>query len=92
MCDIPQNVPCTNILLPPRCPSGYTGFFFSTRCYQYIYCQDGSILLYLECQEGMYFDETARSCLFDTNNICQRTTNLADNFQIDPEKSDDINL
>jgi len=89
MCDFPENAPCTSVLLPPRCPSGYTGFFFSTRCYQYIYCQNGEILLNLECQEGMYFDDIAKSCLYDTNNTCPRTTTLVDDIQPVSENHED---
>ena len=91
MCDLPENAPCDAVLLPPMCPSGYTGFFRSTRCYQYIYCQDGQILLNLECQDGMYYNHDTQSCLFDTNNSCPRTTTVVDSSQLNPENIENLN-
>lgn len=72
--------------MPVQCPAGYTGFYPGNFCYQYVYCQNGGVLLNLECNAGMYFNENAGSCLYDSeyNPVCPRTTSLMENFEVLP--------
>ena len=91
MCDLPANVFCTIVLLPPRCPAGYTGFFPGARCFDYIYCENGETLLNLQCNVGMYFNEAAGSCLYDTDNTCRRTASLMEDSEDIPDLTEDLN-
>ena len=86
MCDFSANAACDEVLLPPRCSAGSTGFFPGTRCFEFIYCQNGSILLNLTCQDGMYFNAEATSCLFDTGNTCPRTRGIVESSEKNPEQ------
>ncbi|XP_070508504.1 uncharacterized protein [Chironomus tepperi] len=72
-CDYSSNAPCTRVSLPVVCPANYTGFYPGFQCYEYVYCQDGDVLLKLQCSDRMYFDWEAKSCLYDDYGICPRT-------------------
>ncbi|XP_070508505.1 uncharacterized protein [Chironomus tepperi] len=81
LCDLPENAPCSRVPLPVQCPAGYTGFYPGNFCFQYVYCQNGSVMLNLECNSGMYFNEVAGSCLFDSvyDPVCPRAGNAEGN-------------